>query len=395
LTSVPWHLASVIAVQRHVRSWVQTGSDGHSAKVSRLTRSGSGASLNDTPLTGYDAVCSGAVGAAMKRREFINFVGSTAAAAACPLPAWAQGDRIRRIGVLMGYADGDREGQTFVAALREGLRNLGWIEGRNIAIDLRWGTGSEEPTQRFAADIVSLKPDLIVSHSTVTTSAILAQTRTIPVVFANVTDPIGSGFVASLPHPGGNATGFINMEDTMSGKWLQLLKEVAPRTRKVAFLYNPKTAPYFHYYLNFLKTTAPAFGVEAVAAPVNDRSQLEPVMAAHAREDGSGMIVMTDNFNTANRVEIVELAARYRLPTVYPYRFFSNIGGLLSYGSSIPDNFRRAAGYVDRILKGASPNELPVQAPVKFDLVVNLKTARELGLEVPSQLQQRADEVIE
>jgi putative ABC transport system substrate-binding protein len=331
----------------------------------------------------------------MRRRAFIlAFAGATAAWSLAAARA-QQAERVRHIGVLIGYAEGDREGLTFVAAFREGLRNLGWVEGRNVAIELRWGTGKEEPTQRFAAELIALKPDLILSHSTVTTAAILTKTRTIPVVFANVTDPIGSGFVASLPNPGGNATGFVNMEDTMSGKWLQLLKEVAPRTRKVALLYNPKTAPYFHYYLDYLKMTAPAFGAEAVAAPVSDRSELEQVIAAHAREDGSGIIVMTDNFNTSNRVEIVALAKRYRLPAVYPYRFFSDIGGLLSYGSNIPDNFRRAAGYADRILKGTSPSELPVQAPVKFELVVNLKTARELGLDVPSQLQQRADEVIE
>jgi len=316
----------------------------------------------------------------MKRREFMTVLG---AAVAWPLAAPAQqADGVKRIGVLMGYAEGDREGQAFVATCREGLQKLGWIEGRNVRIDARWGAGSEEPTQQFAKELVALKPDLILSHSTVTTAALLKQTRTIPVVFANVTDPIGSGFVVSLPQPGGNATGFINMEDSMSGKWLELLKEVAPRVRRVAFLFNPKTAPYFQYYLNTLKAVAPSFAVEAVAAPVNDGSELEPLMAAHAREADSGMIVMTDNFTTTHRVEITSLAARYRLPAVYPYRFFVDLGGLLSYGSSIPDNFRRAASYVDRIFKGANPNELPVQAPVKFEMVINLQAARALGLEV-------------
>jgi putative ABC transport system substrate-binding protein len=329
----------------------------------------------------------------MKRREFVVGLG---AATALPLKARAQQpERIRRIGVLMGYAEGDREGLVFVTAFRQGLQKLGWIEGRNVQIDARWGSGREEPTQRLAKDLVALKPDLILSHSTVTTAALLKLTRTIPVVFANVTDPIGSGFVVSLPQPGGNATGFINMEDSMSGKWLELLKEVAPRVRRVAFLFNPRTAPYFQYYLNTLKAAAPSFAVEAIAAPVNDGSELEPLMAAHAREADGGMIVMTDNFTTSHRVEITSLAARYRLPTVYPYRFFVDLGGLLSYGSDIPDNFRRAASYVDRIFKGTNPNELPVQAPVKFELVINLKTARALGLEVSSQLQQRADEVIE
>jgi putative tryptophan/tyrosine transport system substrate-binding protein len=330
----------------------------------------------------------------MKRREFITLlVGS---AAMWPVAVRAQqGERMRRIGVLMGYAQGDREGEAFVAAFRERLQKLGWMEGRNIQIDARWGAGSKELTENFARELVASKPDLILSHSTVTTAVILKQTLTIPVVFANVTDPIGSGFVASFPHPGGNATGFVNMEDSMSGKWLELLKEVAPRVRKVAFLFNPNTAPYFQYYLDALKVAAPSFGIEPVAAPVNDASELEPLIVALARETNSGMIVMTDNFTTTHRVAITSLTARNGVPTIYPYRFFTDLGGLISYGSDIPDNFRRAAGYADRILKGANPNELPVQAPTKFELVVNLRTAKALGIEVPLSLQQRADEVIE
>ena len=219
--------------------------------------------------------------------------------------------------------------------------------------------------------------------------------RAIPIIFANVTDPIGSGFVTSLPRPGGNATGFINMEASMSGKWLELLKEISPRVGRVAFLFNPATAPYFEYYLNPFRAAAPSLAVEAIAAPVHDKSELESMVAAQAREPNSGMIVMTDNFTTGHRAEITSLATRYRLPTIYPYRFFVELGGLLSYGSDIPDNFRRAATYVDRILRGAKPNELPVQAPVKFELVINLKAAKALGLDVPLHLQQRADEVIE
>jgi putative ABC transport system substrate-binding protein len=329
----------------------------------------------------------------MRRREFIALVG---AAASWPFATRAQqAERTRRIGILMGYAQGDREGQAFVASFREVLQKLGWIEGRNIQIDVRWGAGDAEPTEQFAKELVALKPDLILSHSTVTTAAILKQTHTIPVVFANVTDPIGSGFVASFPHPGANATGFVNMEDSMSGKWLELLKELAPSVRKVAFLFNPNTAPYFQYYLTALRIAAPSFGIEPVATPVNAASDFEPLFVALAREAGSGMIVMTDNFTTTHRVAITSLAARYRVPTVYPYRFFADLGGLISYGSDIPDNFRRAAGYADRILKGANPNELPVQAPVKFQLVINLRAAKALGLEVPLSLQQRADEVVE
>jgi putative ABC transport system substrate-binding protein len=330
----------------------------------------------------------------MQRRQFLAVLAGTVVA--WPQVAHVQQtDRVRKIGVLMGYAEGDREGLAFVEAFREGLQKFGWVEARNIRIDARWGAGSAEPTEQFAKELVALKPDVILSHSTVTTAALLKQTRTIPVIFANVTDPIGSGFVANFPHPGGNATGLVNMEGSMSGKWLELLKEVAPHVRRVALLFNPATAPYFEYYLSALKSVAPSFGVEAVAAPVHTGSELEAVVAAQARELNSGMIVMTDNFTTAHRVEITSLAARHRLPTVYPYRFFVELGGLLSYGSDTPDNFRRAAGYVDRLFHGAAPSELPVQAPVKFELIVNLKSAKELGLEVSEQLQQRANEVIE
>ena len=331
----------------------------------------------------------------MRRREFISLLGG--AAATWPLAARAQQpDRMRRIGVLMGYAESDREGQAFVAAFREGLQKLGWTEGRNIRIDTRWATpGDAESRQRFAKELVALQPDLILSHSTPTTAALLQQTRTIPIVFATVSDPVGSGFVASFPRPGGNVTGFTNIEPTMAGKWLELLKEIAPRVTRVAFLFNPATAPYAEYYLNPFKAAAASFAVEAIAAPVRDTSELESVVAAQAREPNGGLIVMPDTFTTAHRVEITSLAARYRLPAVYPFRFFTELGGLLSYGNDLLDNFRRAAIYVDRILKGAKPSELPVQAPVKFELVINLKTAKALGLDVPLQLQQRADEVIE
>ena len=331
----------------------------------------------------------------MRRREFITLLGG--AAAAWPLAARAQQpERMRRIGVLMAYAESDREGQACVAAFREGLQKLGWAEGRNIRIDTRWATpGDAEAMQRFAKELVALQPDLILSQSTPTTAALLQQTRTIPIVFANVSDPVGSGFVASFPRPGGNVTGFTNIEPTMAGKWLELLKEIAPRVDRVAFLFNPATAPYAEYYLNPFKAAAASFAVEAIAAPVRDTSELESVVAAQAREPNGGLIVMPDTFTSAHRVEITSLAARYRLPAVYPFRFFTELGGLLSYGNDLPDNFRRAATYVDRILKGAKPSELPVQAPVKFELVINLKTAKALGLDVPLQLQQRADEVIE
>src|SRR5262249_35529377 len=220
-------------------------------------------------------------------------------------------------------------------------------------------------------------------------------TRSIPIVFALVADPIGSGFVASFPRPGGNVTGFVTMEPAMAGKWLELLKEIAPGVARVAFVFNPATATYFEYWLNPFKATAASFAVEAITAPVRDTSELEAVIGAQARKPNGGLIVMPDTFTDAHRVEITSLAARYRLPAVYPYRQFTAVGGLLSYGDDLIDNFRRAPTYVDRILKGAKPSELPVQAPVKFELIINLKTAKTLGLDVPPLLQQRADEVIE
>jgi putative tryptophan/tyrosine transport system substrate-binding protein len=328
------------------------------------------------------------------RRAFIGLLGG---AASWPLAAWAQQpDQVRRIGVLMGYPESDSDARAWYAAFREVLQKLGWTEGRNIQIDTRWVTPDDaESMRRFAKELVALQPHLILSHTTPTTTALLQQTRTIPIIFANVGDPVGSGFVASFPRPGGNVTGFNVSEPTQAGKWVELLKEIAPRVAKVAMLFNPATATYAEYWLNPFKAAAASFAVEAIAAPVHDRSELEPVIAAQAREPNGGLIVMPDSFPIAHRVEITSLAARYRLPAVYPYRFFTELGGLLSYGVDLTDNFRRAATYADRILKGAMPSELPVQAPVKFELVINLKTAKALSLDVPPLLQQRADEVIE
>ncbi len=331
----------------------------------------------------------------LRRREFIALLGG--AAATWPLAARAQQDqRVRRIGVLMGdFPENAPEARAVVAAFREELQKLGWTEGRNIRIDSRWAAADIEAMQRFAKELVGSQPELIFSTNTPATATLLQQTRTIPIVFVQVTDPVGSGFVASLPRPGGNVTGFITMAPTMAGKWLELLKEIAPRVKRVAFLFNPATAPYFEYYLNPFKAAAPSFAVEAIAAPARDVSELESVIAAQARAPNGGLIAMPDSFLNAHRAEATSLAARYRLPAVYAFRFFTELGGLLSYGNDIPDNYRRAATYVDRILKGANPSELPVQAPVKFELVINLKTAKVLGLDVPLQLLQRADEVIE
>jgi putative ABC transport system substrate-binding protein len=303
---------------------------------------------------------------------------------------------MRRIGVLMGYLESDSKAQAWYAAFRQGLQKLGWREGRNTRIDARWAApGDTQSMQRFAKELVALQPDIILSNTTPTTTALLQQTRTIPIVFVTVGDPIGSGFVATFPRPGGNVTGFNVSEPTQSGKWVELLKEVAPHVVRVAMLFNPASATYAEYWLKPFKAAAATFAVDAIAAPVRDGSELDSVMAAQAREPNTGLIAMPDSFTDAHRIEITSLAARYRLPAVYPYRFFAEAGGLLSYGVDQLDNWRRAAGYVDRILKGEKPSELPVQAPVKFELVINLMAAKALGLDVPAQLLGRADEVIE
>jgi putative tryptophan/tyrosine transport system substrate-binding protein len=330
---------------------------------------------------------------AVGRRELIAAIGT---AAAWPLAARAQQpERMRHIGVLMTLAESDTLGQAYLAAFREGLQKLGWTEGRNIRIDIRRAMPDVESMQRFAKELVALQPDLILSQNTATTRSMLQQTRTIPVVFANVSNPIGDGFIASLPHPGGNATGFITMEPSIVGKWLQLLKEIAPRVARIALLFNPTTAPYAEYYLSPFKTTAASFAVEAIAAPVRDRSELESSIAAQAREPNGGLIAMLDPFLVADRAEVTWLAARYRLPAIYSSHVFTELGGLLSYGNDLVDQYSRAAVYADRILKGVKPSELPVQVPVKLELVINLKTAKALGLDVSPTLLATADEVIE
>jgi putative ABC transport system substrate-binding protein len=331
----------------------------------------------------------------MRRRKFITLLGGTAAA--WPLGVRAeQPDRVRRIGVLMGWPESDSEAQSQLASFVQELKKLGWMEGGNLRIDTRWWIPADpESTHRFAKELVTLRPDVILSQGTPTTAALLRETRSIPIVFAIVADPIGSGFVTSLTHPGGNTTGFVVMEGSFGGKWLELLKEIAPRVVRVAVLFNPATATYAEYWLNPLKTAAPSFAVEVTLAPIHDASELEAVIAAQAREPNSGLFVLPDPFTIAHRVEITSLVARYRLPAIYAFRYFTELGGLLSYGMDQNDNFRRAAIYVDRILKGDKPSELPVQAPVKFELIINLKTAKALGLDVPLFLQQLADQVIE
>jgi putative ABC transport system substrate-binding protein len=330
----------------------------------------------------------------MRRRQVIKLLGG--AAAAWPLAARAQqGDRMRRLGILMAGAESDPQYQADVAVFREGLQKLGWVDGQNIRIEVRWAGFDAETMRRYAKELIALQPDLILSNDTPTTATLLQQTRSVPIVFATVADPVGSGFVASIGRPGGNATGFAVYEASLGGKWLELLKETVPSVSRVVVIFNPATAPFAEYFLKSLNNAAPSFGVEARVAHVSDVSELETVVATQAREPNSGLIVLNEDFMIAHRVEIISLAARYRLPAVYPFRFFAELGGLISYGVNLNDNFRRAVSYADRILRGAKPSELPVQAPVKFELVINLTTAKALGLTVPPTLLARADEVIE
>jgi putative tryptophan/tyrosine transport system substrate-binding protein len=327
------------------------------------------------------------------RRRFLATLGG--AAAAWPLAARGhQAEGVRRIGVLLGLAEGAPE-VARVAAFRDGLHKLGWADGHNILIEYRWVTLDAEMTQRFAKELVAWQPDVILAHTAPATLALLQETRTIPIVFVQVADPVGSGFVASLPRPGSNVTGFVTLEPTMGAKWLEILREIAPRVARVAFLFNPTTASHSEDYLNAFKAAAASFAVEAVAAPVHDRYELDSVLAAQAAEPNTGLMVMPDTFLTVHRMEITSLATRYRCPAVYPFRYFTDVGGLMSYGNDPLDLFLRAAAYADKILKGAKPSELAVQAPVKFELVINRKTSKALGLEIPSTLLARADEVIE
>ena len=331
----------------------------------------------------------------MIRRKFITGVGG--ATIAWPLTTHAQqADRMRRIGVLMAHPESDPEFRAYLAAFREELQKLGWTEGRNIQIETRWGALNDTGLrQRSAKELAALQPEVILSQNTPPTASMLQETRSIPIVFVIVADPVGSGFVESWARPGGNATGFTVMEPKIAGKWLELLKMIAPRVNRVAFMFNPATSPYADIYLNPFKVAAASTAVEAITAPIHDRSELETVIAAHARGLSSGLIVMPDGFLNVHRAEIVSLADRYRLPAIYPWRFFAELGGLLSYGSEQRDLFRLGATYVDRILRGTKPSDLPVQAPVRFELVINAKTAKTLGLTIPPTLLVLADEVIE
>jgi putative ABC transport system substrate-binding protein len=329
----------------------------------------------------------------MRRRKFITLIGG--AAAAWPLMASAQqAERVRRVGVLMGFGESDRASQSLVTEFRVALVNLGWKEGGNLRIELRWGAGDVDRIGAFAKELVDLRPDAILGQTTPVASALARETRTIPIVFVTVSDPIGGGLAASLTHPGGNITGFTFVESAMGGKWVELLKEIAPRTIRVALLFNPATAPPLEFYMPSIQAAAVSFAVQVSATPVHAKDEIEGVMAAQAHNPGGSLIVMPDAFNATNRELIILLAARYRVPAIYGNNFAKS-GGLIFYGADFAESFRLAAGYIDRILKGVKPGELPIQLPTKFELAINLKTAKALGLDVPLSMQQRADEVIE
>jgi putative ABC transport system substrate-binding protein len=327
------------------------------------------------------------------RREFITLLGG--AAAAWPLAARAQQERMRRIGVLMAYAESDPEAQAQMAAFRDGLQRLGWMEGRNILIDVRWTGGEAATMQRLAKELVGLQPDVLLAVTTPAVNATLHETRTIPIVFTEVTDPVAQGLVESLERPGGSITGITIFEPEIGGKWLQVLKEIAPATARAAVIFNPDTAPYHRLYMRSIEAAAAALGMKVLEAPVHSRTEIETAITVLAREPGASVIAMSDVFPLVHRDLIIALTARYRLPAVYPFRINVTDGGLISYGVDLTDMQRRAATFVDRIFKGAKPSDLPVELPTKFALVINQKTAKTLGLDIPLTLLTRADEVIE
>ena len=326
----------------------------------------------------------------MKRREFIALLGG--AAAAWPLAAHGQQDRRRRIGVLMSTRADDPEGQTRIAAFLGGLQQLGWTDGRNVEINARWATGDAEG-RKYAAELVALAPDVILGTG-LYVGSLQQVTQTVPIVFVLVADPVGAGFVASLARPGGNATGFSFSEYGISGKWLELLKQIAPSVTRVAVLRNPAD-PAGTGQWGAIQSVAPSFGVELIPLGVRDPSEIERAVTEFARGSNGGLIVVAGGLVIVHRELIIALAARHRLPAVYFNRMYVTGGGLISYGPENFDQYRRAAGYVDRILKGEKPADLPVQAPTKYELLINLKTAKALGLDVPPMLLARADEVIE
>ena len=326
----------------------------------------------------------------MRRREFITLLGGALAAQA--IPANAQELRVRTVGVLMGFAN-DAEAKVRVQAFEQGLERVGWSVGQNLRIEYRYAEDDSVRMQALAKELVELKPDCIIGHSTPVVTALMHPTRTIPIVFVSVSDPVGSGFVASMARPAGNMTGFTIFPATITGKYLSILKEMMPQLARVAILYNADYARSF--FLSPLVGAAREFKVQPITAQVRNPAEIESAIAKLGSEPRSGLIVMPENFTSVHRQLIISLAAQFRIPTIYPYRYFADEGGLLSYGVDITDLFRRAAEYVSRILRGAKPADLPVQAPTKFELVINLRTAKALGIVIPRILLAGADQVIE
>src|SRR5271170_3692122 len=331
----------------------------------------------------------------MRRRDFITLVGG--AAATWPLAARAQPDeRMRHVGVLMAFNENDPRATVWLSRFTQGLTELGWADGHNLLMDVRWAGDDVDRMRMFAKQLVNLQPDVILAFGTPVTAALQRETRTIPIVFVIVSDPVGEGFVAGLSHPGGNITGFHYSEASIGGKWLEFLVQIAPGVNRAAMIFNPDTAAgHGKYYLPAFEAAARSLKVTPISAPVHNVAELETVITALRREPASGFVGMGDFFLYNNRAAFLSLAAQNRVPAVYPWSDFAHAGGLLSYGPDLEDIVRRAAPYVDRVLHGAKPAELPVQVPVKFELVINLKTAKTLGLTVPQTMLVAADEVIE
>lgn len=329
----------------------------------------------------------------MRRREFIRLFG--AAAAACPVVALAQGEQMRRVGVLLPLPESDPEQMSRIAALRQELERLGWSDGRNVRIDARYAAGGASEFAALAKQLVAMRPDVIFVQSTAFVAAVQRETRTLPIVFVNVSDPVGAGFVESLARPGGNLTGFMLFEGSVAAKWLAMLKEVSPGLKRAALLIDPRTSPY-DYFLRPAEAAAASLGVEMMASRVGTRAEIEQAFDTVMRGRHGGILIAAGSTMLSNRDLIIELAARHRVPVVYPERVYAIDGGLMSYGiADLNEPFRQAASYVDRILRGEKPAELPVQAPTKYSTVVNLKTAKALGITVPPTLMVAADEVIE
>jgi ABC-type uncharacterized transport system substrate-binding protein len=327
----------------------------------------------------------------VNRRDFVTFLGATAA---WPLAARAQqGERVRRIGVLTADTEDDPQTKARLAAFRQGLERLGWSEGRNVRIDYRFAADHPDRYQPLAKELVSLQPDVLFAYTTPIAVTFQQESRSIPIVFAGVSDPIGSGLVASLSRPGGNITGLLLYEEGITGKWLAMLKEIAPSLSRAALIANPNRTP-FDYFVRSAKSVASSLAIELAPSPVKDAADIERVIVSFSREANSGLVILPGTA-IEHRDLVIALAARLRLPAVYYGRFFVAAGGLMSYGIDYVDQFQRAAGYVDRILRGARPADLPVQAPTKYETTLNLKTAKALGLDVPASLLVRADEVFE